>query len=81
MLMRLKNQQNITSRVHKVQFNEIGNQTDNEDDLQERENLMGKIWFLSWVGAGNCIKDKVTSTYAIQMMGIDAMETKSSQPL
>ena len=62
-----------------MQVNEMGNKTEKEDDLQERENVMGKNQFLSWVGAKDCIKDKLTGKYAIQLMGIDALETKPSQ--
>ena len=63
-----------------MQVNEMENKIDEEDDLQERENLRGKNQLLSWIEADNCIKDKVTGNYAIQMMGIDAMETKPTQP-
>ena len=56
-----------------MQVNETRNKENKEDDLHERENVTGKNQFLSWVGAKNCIKDKVTSNYAIQMMGIDTI--------
>ena len=41
-LMRLKNQKNKTAKVQIVQVNKLGNNIDDNDDLQERENLMGK---------------------------------------
>ena len=63
-----------------MQVNEMGNKTDKDNDLLEREKLTGKNQFLSWVGAKNCVKDKIMGYYAIQMMGIVAMETKPSQP-
>ena len=36
--------------------------------------------FLPWVGAHDCVKDKLTGYYAIQLMGIDVKETKLTQP-
>ena len=63
-----------------MQVNETKTKKNEEDDLQERENLTGKNQFLSWVGANDCVKDKVTGNYVIQMMTVDAMETKPSQP-
>ena len=48
-----------------MQVNETRNKVDEEDDLQEKENLMGKNQFLSWVGVDDCVKDKVTVNYAI----------------
>ena len=79
-MLRLQNQQNKTTKVQIVQVNETKNKANKENDLQEIENVMGKNQFLSWVGVENCVKDKVTGNYAIQMMGIDAMETKQTQP-
>ena len=67
--MRLQNQQNKNVKIQTVQVNETGNDTFEEDDLQERENFTGKTEFLSWVGAHDCVKDKLTSNYAIQLMG------------
>ena len=48
--------------------------------MQEREKSTGKNQFLSWVGAKDCVKDKLMGNYAIQMMGIDAKEAKLIQP-
>ena len=79
-MLRLIHGQQKPIEIQTVQVNKPRNYTDNNDDLQKRENLMGKNQFLSWVGADDCVKDKVTRNYAIQMMGIDAMETKPSQP-
>ena len=62
--MRLQNQQNKNIKVQTVQVNEIGNDTIKENDLQERENFTGKNEFLSWW----------------ELMGIDAKETKLTQP-
>ena len=67
-------------KVQTVQVNKMGNKTDKEDDLQERENVMGKNGFLSWVGVDDCVKDKLTGYYAIQLMGIDAKEIQPTQP-
>ena len=63
-----------------MQVNETRNETYEEDELQERENVIGKNQLLSWVGLDDCIKDKVTGNYAFQMIGINAMETKFTQP-
>ena len=63
--MRFQNQQNKISRVQIVQVNEIGHDTIKEDDLHERENFTGKIEFLFWVEAHDCVKDKLTGYYAI----------------
>ena len=53
---------------------------DKGEDLHERANIMGKNQFLSWVGAEDCIRENITGKYAIQMMGIDAMDTGPNQP-
>ena len=63
--MRLQNQLNKIAKVQTVQVNETRNGTIKEDDLQERENFTGKNEFLSWVGAHDCVKDKLTGYYAI----------------
>ena len=63
-LMRLQNQQNEIAKVQIMQVNEIGNKTNEEDNLQEREKLMGKNKFLSWFKADSCIKDKLMGHYA-----------------
>ena len=78
--MRLQNQQNQTTIVHTMQFNETKNEAFKEDDLQERENFTDKNGFLSWVGAKDCVKDKLTGCYAIQLIGIDAKEKQPTQP-
>ena len=72
--MRLQNQQNKIAKVQIVQVNETGNDTIEEDDLQERENFTGKNEFLSWVGAHDCVKDKLTGYYAIQLMAFNWWE-------
>ena len=63
-----------------MQVNETGNYTFKEDDLQKRENFTGKNECLSWIGAHDCIQDKVTGNYAIQLMGIDANKIEPTQP-
>ena len=63
-----------------MQVNEPRSKNNEGDDLQERENIMGKNQFLSQVGAKDCIKEKITGNYAIQMMGVDGVETKPNQP-
>ena len=78
--MRLQNPQNKTTKVQIVQVNETRNLTIEEDDLQERENFTGKNEFLSWVGAHDCVKDKLTGYYNIQLMGINAKEKNLTQP-
>ena len=79
--MRLQNQQNKNVKVQTVQVkDETWNDTFEEDDLQERENFTGKNEFLNWVEAHDCVKDKLMGYYAIQLMGIDAKETKPTQP-
>ena len=78
--MRLQNQQNKNIKVQAMRVNETRNDTIKEDDLQERENFTGKNEFLSWVGAHDCVKDKLTGYYAVQLMEINAEETKLTQP-
>ena len=46
----------------------------------KRENFTDKNRFLSWVGAKDCVKDKLIGYYDIQLMGIDAKEKKPTQP-
>ena len=58
-----------------VQVNEPRIENNEGDDLEERENQI-----LSWVGAYDCIKEKILRNYSIQMMGINAVETKPNQP-
>ena len=58
--MRLQNQQTKIAKVQIVQVNETKNKIDKENELQERENFMGKTKFISWVGAKDCVKDKIT---------------------
>ena len=78
--MRLKIGQLKPIEIQTMQVNEPRIEIYKGNDLQERENIIGKIQFLSWVGTEDCFKEKITGNYAIQMMGIDAMETKPSQP-
>ena len=65
MRMRLQNQQNKKVKVQTVQVDETRNDTFKEDDLQERENFTSKNEFLPWVGAHDCVKEKLTGYYAI----------------
>ena len=58
----------------------MGNKTYEGVDLQERENFTGKNGFLSWVGANDCFKNKITGYYTTQLMGIDAKEIQLAQP-
>ena len=46
----------------------------------KRETLTCKNQFLSWVGANNCVKDKIMGNYIIQMMRVDVTKTKPRQP-
>ena len=52
------------------------NKMDGVNDLQERENFIaGKIEFFPWFCVENCVKDKITGYYAIQLMGVDKIRT------
>ena len=63
-----------------MQVNETKNDAFEGDDLQEREDFTDKNGFRSWVGAKDCVKDKLIGYYAIQLMGIDAKEKQPTQP-
>ena len=50
-----------------------------ELDLQEREKLNKKNGILAWVGANDCVKDKIIGDYEIQVMEIDTKEMQQIQ--
>ena len=78
--MRLQNQQNKTTAVHTVQVNKENYDVVEGNDLQERESFAGKNGFLSWVDAKDCVKDKISGNYAIQLVEIDTKDKKPIQP-
>ena len=61
-----------------MQVNEEENDVVKGNDLQERENFAGKKGCLSWVEVKDCVKDKISGNYAIQLVEID---TKDKQPI
>ena len=44
----------------------------------KRESFAGKNGLLSWVDAKDCVKDKISGNYTIQLVEID---TKDKQPI
>ena len=79
-MLRLIHGQQKLIEIQPVQVKESKMRDEKENDLQERDNVTGKSHFLSWVGAYDCVKDKVIGNYSIQVMGIDTKETKPTQP-